>query len=65
MRVHAALQDENVLEFLNTVVVVGLKQKKTYIPGLLDSELGDLLIRLVHHLFRESFGLKVGHEGFM
>ena len=33
MRVHAALKHENVLEFLNAVIV-DLKHKQTYIPGI-------------------------------
>ena len=33
MRVHAALKHEHVLEFLNAVVV-DLKHKQTYIPGI-------------------------------
>ena len=33
MRVHAALKHEHVLEFLNAVVV-DLKHKHTYIPGI-------------------------------
>ena len=33
MRVHAALKHEYVLEFLNAVVV-DLKHKHTYIPGI-------------------------------
>lgn len=33
MRVHAALKHENVLEFLNAVVV-DLKHKQSYIPGI-------------------------------
>ena len=33
MRVHAALKHEHVLEFLNAVIV-DLKHKQTYIPGI-------------------------------
>lgn len=33
MRVHSALKHENVLEFLNAVVVE-LKHKHTYVPGI-------------------------------
>ena len=33
MRVHSALKHENVLEFLNAVVVE-LKHKQTYVPGI-------------------------------
>jgi serine/threonine-protein kinase Chk1 len=33
MRVHAALKHEHVIEFLNAVIV-DLKHKETYIPGI-------------------------------